>query len=60
MQPFLGKGKAIPVQDVEGLKVAERLRLPHCQTFGSQMAARFSAPRAGHFLPPGRFLVLFC
>jgi hypothetical protein len=27
-------------------------------TFGSQMAARLSALRAGRSLPPGRFLVL--
>jgi hypothetical protein len=36
----------------------ERLRLPHFQTFGPQMAARLSALRAGRFLPPGRFLTL--
>jgi hypothetical protein len=28
------------------------------QTFGSQMAARLSALRAGRFVPPGRFLEL--
>jgi hypothetical protein len=36
----------------------ERLRLPHFQTFCSQMAARLSALRACLFLPPERFLVL--
>jgi hypothetical protein len=46
------EGKVIPVQG------CERLRFPHFQTFGSQMAVRLSALRVGHFLPPGRFLVL--
>jgi hypothetical protein len=32
--------------------------LPNFQKFGSQMAARLSALRAGRILPPGRFLVL--
>jgi hypothetical protein len=36
----------------------EMLRLPHFQTFGSQMAAKLSALCAGRFLPPGKFLVL--
>jgi hypothetical protein len=53
-----GNGKYITVQDVEALKGCERLRLPHFQTFGSQMAARLSALFASRFLPPGRFLVL--
>jgi hypothetical protein len=35
-----------------------RLRLPHFQIFGSQMAARLSALCAGRFLPPGKYLVL--
>jgi hypothetical protein len=34
------------------------LRLPHFQTFGSQMAARLLALRDSRPLPPGRFLVL--
>jgi hypothetical protein len=33
------------------------LRLPHFQTFGSQMAAKLSALRAGRLLSPGIFLV---
>jgi hypothetical protein len=52
-----GKSKAVPVQSVEACTGCERLRLPHFQTFGSQMAARLSALRAGRLLP-GRFLVL--
>jgi hypothetical protein len=48
----VSKGKAIPVQG------CERLRLPHIQTLGLQMAAKLSALRAGRFLLPGRFLVL--
>jgi hypothetical protein len=48
----------LPVQTVEALRVGERLRLPHFQTFGSQMAARLSALCAGCFLLSGRFLVL--
>jgi hypothetical protein len=36
----------------------ERLRLPHFQIFGSQMAARLSVLRAGRPLHPGRFLIL--
>jgi hypothetical protein len=52
-----GKDKAIPVQAEEALR-AVNLNLPHFRTFGSQMAARLSALRAGRFLPPGRFLVL--
>jgi hypothetical protein len=48
------KDKVFLVQAVEAL----RLRLPHFQTFGSWMAARLSALRAGRFLPPGKFLVL--
>jgi hypothetical protein len=34
------------------------LRLPHFQTFCSQMAVRLSALRTGRFLPPVRFLVV--
>jgi hypothetical protein len=48
------KGKVIPIQVMEALRVDKRLRLPHFQIFGSQMAARLSALLAGHFLPPGR------
>jgi hypothetical protein len=48
--------KKVKLSPVEA--VGERLRLPHIQTFGSPMAARLSALRAGRFLPPERFLVL--
>jgi hypothetical protein len=37
--------EVFPVEAVEG---CERLRLPHFQTFGSQMATRLSALRTGH------------
>jgi hypothetical protein len=52
------------LNEVKSSKVKVKLslyrlwRLPHFQTFGSQMAARLSALCAGCFLPPGRFLVL--
>jgi hypothetical protein len=48
------KRKAIPVQALGPREV----EAPTFQTFGSQMAARLSALRAGRFLPPGRFLLL--
>jgi hypothetical protein len=48
----------MPLQAVEALRGCETSRLPHFQTFGSQMAARLSALRAGRFQPPGRFQVL--
>jgi hypothetical protein len=55
------KGKIIPVTGREGPYVCETSRLPHfLYTFGSQMAVRLSAWRAGRLLaapPPGRFLV---
>jgi hypothetical protein len=42
----------------KGLLGCERLVLPYFQAFGSYMAARLSVLCEGHFLPPGRFLVL--
>jgi hypothetical protein len=35
IRPYKGKGKVFLVQPVEALRVFERLRLPHFQTFGS-------------------------
>jgi hypothetical protein len=43
---------------VEALRVVRGWGSHNFHTFGSQMAARLSALRAGHFLPPGRLLVL--
>jgi hypothetical protein len=57
LPPRKGKSKAIPVQAVEALRFL-KLRLPHFQSFDSQMAARLSALRTGRFLPLGKFLVL--
>jgi hypothetical protein len=53
-----GKGKIIPVQALEALMVVRGWGSHIFQTFGSQMAAKLSALRAGRFLSPGRFLVL--
>jgi hypothetical protein len=41
-----------------GKPATNRFRISHFKTFGSQMAARLSALCVGHFLLPGRFLVL--
>jgi hypothetical protein len=54
----MSKGKVIPVQAVEALRVARGCGSHIFQTIGSQIAAKLSDLRAGRFLPPGRFLVL--
>jgi hypothetical protein len=47
-----GKGKAIPVQAVVALRVVRGWDSHNLQTYGSQMAARLSALRAGRFFTP--------
>jgi hypothetical protein len=49
---ILSKGKVIPVQAVEALRVVRGRGSYIFWTFGSQMAARLSTLRAGRFLPP--------
>jgi hypothetical protein len=51
------RGKAIPVTGREDPQGCETSRLLHFLDSGSQMAVRLSALRAGHPVPPGRFLV---
>jgi hypothetical protein len=55
---FICKGKVITIKAVEALRVARVWDSHIFQTFGSQMAARLSALRAGRLLLPRRFLVL--
>jgi hypothetical protein len=46
------KGTAVPVQAVEALRVVRGWVSHNFQTFGSQMAVRLSALRAGGFFTP--------
>jgi hypothetical protein len=53
-----GKGKAIPVQAVESLRVARGWVSHNLRTFGSQIAASLSVLCAGHFLTSRTFQIL--